>query len=181
MNSIAERLNTYIGNWTKEEFLRCLETAGTKTAFDWQCCYGNTVLEKYESLYVKLVEITNVLIRKSGGGCFWIMTSPELGSVLAKNLTPSSMDLLPQGTESTIWIGTIERKWMLFTNSQFPTNRMLISRAYLPTADVLQSASVLIANFVEGDDDDGPIDLLRVLRESSTKPDSNTSGAAANL
>ena len=50
--------------------------------WDFSTALGDTIKEKYESLYVKVVEVTNVVHRKTlRGGANWIVTSPEVASI----------------------------------------------------------------------------------------------------
>lgn len=57
------------------------KTAGTVAAWDFLTALGDTIKEKYESLYVKCHELTSILLRKGAKGYFWIATSPEVASI----------------------------------------------------------------------------------------------------
>ena len=157
-----------------EEFMKVREKAGTKTAFDWNCLDGDTILEKYEPLYVKLVEVTNVIIRKGGYGYFWVLCNPLMGTVFenAMGFKESPTDYFPQGTEEILWIGTLHRKWRLYTDPLYPTNEILIGCTESPAGEPKYYATMLVANFVQGDDDDSDItaDLLRMLSQSGLAP-----------
>lgn len=61
-----------------QEILDIQYNAETVGAWDFANSIGDTIMEKYESLYIKLVEITNILISKGAAGYFWITTSPEI-------------------------------------------------------------------------------------------------------
>jgi hypothetical protein len=153
---------------THDDFMEIRKKAGTMTAFDWNCMDGNTIAEKYEPLYVKLVEVTNVVIRKGGSGYFWIATSPEMATVFQSTMAfkDSPTEYLPQGTGDIQWIGTVNRKWRLYTDPQFPVNEILIGCTEVASAEPKYFALMKVANFVAGDDDESTTDMFRMLCQS---------------
>jgi hypothetical protein len=53
-----------------------------ESKWDFQTALGDTIREKYESLYVKVVEVSNVINRKMvRGQANWVVTSPEVASM----------------------------------------------------------------------------------------------------
>jgi hypothetical protein len=53
-----------------------------ESKWDFQTALGDTIREKYESLYVKVVEVSNVINRKMvRGQANWVVASPEVASM----------------------------------------------------------------------------------------------------
>jgi hypothetical protein len=66
----------------KNYWLQRKESKEGKVAqWDFNTALGDTIKEKYESLYVKVVEISNVINRQCCSGANWIVTSPEVASI----------------------------------------------------------------------------------------------------
>lgn len=57
------------------------KSAGTICNWDFAAALGDTILEKYESLYVKVIELNQVMLAKGAEGYFWIVASPEVASI----------------------------------------------------------------------------------------------------
>jgi hypothetical protein len=103
--------------------------AGTVAAWDFNTALGDTIKEKYESLYVKIVEISNVVHRKTlRGGANWIVTSPEVASIFET----ATAGFAPQPSEnftSSIgiqYVGTVAARWRMYKDPLFPTNQILL-------------------------------------------------------
>lgn len=103
--------------------------AGTVAAWDFNTALGDTIKEKYESLFVKIVEISNVVHRKTlRGGANWIVTSPEVASIFET----ATAGFAPQPSEtftSSIgiqYVGTVNSRWKLYKDPLFPTNQILL-------------------------------------------------------
>jgi len=103
--------------------------AGTVAAWDFNTALGDTIKEKYESLYVKIVEVSNVVHRKTlRGGANWIVTSPEVASIFET----ATAGFAPQPSEtftSSIgiqYVGTVAARWRLYKDPLFPTNQILL-------------------------------------------------------
>lgn len=69
---------------THEQVVEAISKAGTRMAWDWNTVSGDTFPEKYESVYVKLVEMTSVLIRKGLKGYFWVVCDSIMGELFEK-------------------------------------------------------------------------------------------------
>jgi hypothetical protein len=118
--------------FTSEALLALLQTAGTKTSWSWQDALGDTIMEKYESLYVKAIELTNVLVAKGAKGYFWIATSPALASIFqtaTSGFQPSAEELgdhKPMGVKLPQYVGLVHSKWRLYSCDEFPQDQLLI-------------------------------------------------------
>lgn len=106
-----------------------LNNAGTVSAWDFATAAGDTIKEKYESLFVKLVEISNVVHRKTlRGGCNWIVTSPEVASIFetaTAGFAPAPSDGFTGGL-GIQYVGSISSKWKLYKDPLFKTNQILM-------------------------------------------------------
>lgn len=113
------------------ELEKIAESAGTYVQWDFNTALGDTIKEKYESLYVKCHELNNVLIAKGAAGYFWIVTSPEIASIFETATAgfsplyiPSPINNsyfaddaipYPQGIQEEIrCVGTMNSKWRLY-------------------------------------------------------------------
>jgi hypothetical protein len=103
--------------------------AGTISAWDFNTALGDTIKEKYESLYVKVVEISNVVHRKTlRGGCNWLVTSPEVASIFetaTAGFAPSPSETFTSSL-GIQYVGTVTNKWRLYKDPLFPPGQILM-------------------------------------------------------
>lgn len=103
--------------------------AGTVTAWDYNTALGDTIKEKYESLYVKLVEAAAVIHRKTlRGGANWVVTSPEVASMFETS-TAGFAPSPSQGFTSSLgvqYVGTVNNRWQLYKDPLFQANQILM-------------------------------------------------------
>ena len=123
---LAQEINLEIDR----EILNDLRTnAGTVTAWDFATALGDTIKEKYEALYVKVVEVSNVVHRKTlRGGCNWIVTSPEVSSIFetaTAGFAPAPSETFTSSL-GIQYVGTVNARWRLYKDPLFPTNQMLM-------------------------------------------------------
>lgn len=103
--------------------------AGTVAAWDYATALGQTVKEKYESLYVKVVELSAVIHRKTlRGGANWMVTSPEVASMFETATAGFAPDPSETFTSSlgVQYVGSINKRWRLYKDPLFPTNQILM-------------------------------------------------------
>lgn len=123
---LAQEINMEID---REVLTDLRNNAGTVSAWDFNTSLGDTIKEKYESLYVKIVEISNVVHRKTlRGGCNWIVTSPEVASIFETATagfapTPSETFTSSLGIQ---YVGTVNSRWRLYKDPLFPTSQVLL-------------------------------------------------------
>lgn len=103
--------------------------AGTVASWDFNTALGDTIKEKYESLYVKVVEVSNVVHRKTlRGGCNWLVTSPEVASIFET----ATAGFAPAPSESFTsslgiqYVGTVNNRWRLYKDPLFPSGQILM-------------------------------------------------------
>ena len=103
--------------------------AGTVASWDFNTALGDTIKEKYESLYVKVVEVSNVVHRKTlRGGCNWIVTSPEVASIFetaTAGFAPAPSETFT-GSLGIQYVGTVNNRWRLYKDPLFPTGQLLM-------------------------------------------------------
>jgi len=91
-----------------------------ESIWNFQSALGDTLIEKHESFYIRLDEISNLLLRKVAG-CLWIATN-------SKNAYFESLSLEHQfyNVDEVKNIGTIYNRWQLFICDKIPNNILLI-------------------------------------------------------
>jgi hypothetical protein len=103
--------------------------AGTVSAWDFNTALGDNIKEKYESLYIKVVEVSNVVHRKTlRGGCNWIVTSPEVSSIFetaTAGFAPSPSETFTSSL-GIQYVGTVTNKWRLYKDPLFPSGQLLM-------------------------------------------------------
>lgn len=123
---LAQEINLEID---REVLTDLRNNAGTVAAWDFNTALGETIKEKYESLYVKVVELSNVVHRKTlRGGCNWIVTSPEVASIFetaTAGFAPAPSDTFTSSL-GIQYVGTVNNRWKLYKDPLFPSNQILM-------------------------------------------------------
>lgn len=105
------------------------DNAGTVTAWDFNTAMGETIKEKYESLYVKLVEVSAVIHRKTlRGGANWVVTSPEVASMFetaTAGFAPAPSETFTSSL-GIQYVGTVNNRWRLYKDPLFPSNQLIM-------------------------------------------------------
>lgn len=112
-----------------ENITNILNNVGTISSWDFNTTMGYTIKEKYESIYVKIAEISNIIYRKTLRGANWIVTSPEIASIF--ETAPLGFEANPNEDEcslGTVFAGTIDNRWKLYKSTHTPSiqNKILI-------------------------------------------------------
>jgi hypothetical protein len=123
---LAQEINLEID---REVLTDLRNNAGTVAAWDYATALGETVKEKYESLYVKVVEISAVIHRKTlRGGANWIVTSPEVASIFetaTAGFAPAPSETFTSSL-GIQYVGTVNNRWRLYKDPLFLTNQILM-------------------------------------------------------
>jgi len=123
---LAQEINLEID---REVLTDLRNNAGTVTSWDFATALGDTIKEKYEALYVKVVEVSNVVHRKTlRGGANWIVTSPEVASIFetaTAGFAPAPSETFTSSL-GIQYVGTVNSRWRLYKDPLFPTNQMLL-------------------------------------------------------
>lgn len=123
---LAQEINLEID---REVLTDLRNNAGTVTAWDFNTALGDTIKEKYESLYVKVVEVSTVIHRKTlRGGANWLVTSPEVAAIFetaTAGFAPSPSETFTSSL-GIQYVGTVNNRWRLYKDPLFPTNQILM-------------------------------------------------------
>lgn len=123
---LAQEINLEID---REVLTDLLLNAGTVGAWDFSTALGDTIKEKYESLYVKIVEMSAIIHRKTlRGGANWIVTSPEVASIFetaTAGFAPAPSETFTSSL-GIQYVGTINNRWRLYKDPLFRTNQILM-------------------------------------------------------
>jgi hypothetical protein len=122
---LAQEINLEID---REVLTDLRNNAGTVAVWDFNTALGDTIKEKYESLYVKLVELSAVVHRKTlRGGCNWVVTSPEVASIF-ETATAGFAPAPSDGFTASLgvqYVGTINNRWRLYKDPIFTQGQLL--------------------------------------------------------
>ena len=103
--------------------------AGTVSAWDFSTAIGQTIKEKYEALYVKIIEVSNVIHRKTlRGGANFIVTSPEVASIFetaTAGFAPAPSETFTSSL-GVQYVGTVANRYRLYKDPLFPSNQLLM-------------------------------------------------------
>lgn len=123
---LAQEINLEID---REVLTDLRNNAGTVAAWDFNTSLGDTIKEKYESLYIKVVEISNVVHRKTlRGGCNWLVTSPEVASIFetaTAGFAPAPSETFTSSL-GIQYVGSVNNRWKLYKDPLFPTGQILL-------------------------------------------------------
>lgn len=123
---LAQEVNLEID---REVLTDLRNNAGTVGSWDFSTSLGDTIKERYESLYVKVVEMSAVIHRKTlRGGANWIVTSPEVAAVFETATAGFAPDPSETFTSSLgiQYVGTINKRWRLYKDPLFQTNQLIM-------------------------------------------------------
>jgi len=150
---LAQEINLEID---REVLTDLRNNAGTISSWDFNTALGDTIKEKYESLYVKVVEVSNVVHRKTlRGGCNWLVTSPEVASIFetaTAGFAPAPSETFTSSL-GIQYVGTVNSRWRLYKDPLFPQGQILMGYKgdsymdagyfYLPYVPLTQTPVVL--------------------------------------
>jgi hypothetical protein len=123
---LAQEINLEID---REVLSDLRNNAGTVASWDFNTALGDTIKEKYESLYIKIVEVSNVVHRKTlRGGCNWLVTSPEVASIFetaTAGFAPAPSETFTSSL-GIQYVGTVNNRWRLYKDPLFPSGQILM-------------------------------------------------------
>lgn len=141
--SVNFKKPTFEKFFTSQELCEMVQSAGTTVAWDFNTALGDTIKEKYESLYVKCHELTAILLRKGAMGYFWLACSPEIASIFETATAgfaptgyyasvydngeePKNLGVAPLGLPEVTYRGSVNYRWRLYADSEMPKELLLI-------------------------------------------------------
>lgn len=126
---------------TAEDLNRLLESAHHQSHWDFNEAVGDTIKEKYQSLYVHAAGFTDYMVDQGVSGHFWMATNRKVMSIFETsscNLfqpTPWKRDevdpdfevfgVLPLGTDKVRDVGVLSYRWHLYSCDKTPKNLIL--------------------------------------------------------
>jgi len=123
---LAQEINLEID---REVLTDLRNNAGTVASWDFNTALGDTIKEKYESLYVKVVEVSAVIHRKTlRGGANFIVTSPEVASIFetaTAGFAPAASETFTSSL-GVQYVGTVNNRWKMYKDPLFPTGQILM-------------------------------------------------------
>ncbi len=123
---LAQEINLEID---REVLTDLRQNAGTVASWDFNTALGDTIKEKYESLYVKIVEVSNVIHKKTlRGGANWLVCSPEVASIFetaTAGFAPAPSETFTSSL-GIQYVGTVNNRWRLYKDPLFPTGQILM-------------------------------------------------------
>ena len=123
---LAQEINLEID---REVLTDLRNNAGTVAAWDLATALGDTIKEKYEALYVKIVEVSNVIHRKTlRGGANFLVTSPEVSAIFetaTAGFAPAPSETFTSSL-GVQYVGTVANRYRLYKDPLFPTNQILM-------------------------------------------------------
>jgi len=94
--------------------------AGIRANWDFATSFGDTIKEKYENLYVKIIELSSIIYSKTLlGGANWILTSPEIASIFE-----TATAGFPCRKYDTPFI--VNNKWRLYKHKSLPVDELIM-------------------------------------------------------
>ncbi len=146
-NKEVEEIDYFIKNARTSDLA---EVACTVSVWDFNTSLGGTIVEKYETMYVKILEISNVMIRKGAKGFFWLICSPEVSSVLEFSFKlreeRDAPDYMPMGISEKQCIGILDKRWRVYVDPMMNMNHLIIGCGSKPSPEHI--ARMSIANYI---------------------------------
>ena len=117
---------------TGPDLIELLTNAGVISCWDMHTALGDTIREKYESLYHKLFEVTDVTIRHGASGYFWIAAAQPLAELLEHASgtafepalfvkgEPPFDNQKKLGSNEVVDKGTMNKRWRIFQCNLLP-------------------------------------------------------------
>lgn len=118
-DEMASYMATSLTNEIQAEILTDLRNnPGTVATWDFATALGKNLGELYESFYIKIVEVSGIIHRKTlRGGCNWIVTSPELAKIFTDATSAwSSWAERDQNNSELMYHGTMNNRWKLYSS-----------------------------------------------------------------
>jgi hypothetical protein len=148
--------------YSHKQLIKFLKNAKSHTEWDFAASMGDTIKEKYETLYFSLVQLTADVRMKSPirqkehlesdvTASWWVVTTPEISSIFETatiGFAPRYRldEAKPAGV---IYAGTINCRWRLFKDDDFPNGKMLIGFGMPPKKITGENCGVIhVTNFI---------------------------------
>lgn len=111
-----------------------LTNAGSAETIDWNDMVDTKDKEnKYKKLLAKLLEITEMLVKKGGKGYFWLVVSPQMSNIFTAMKPIFVSDLLdqfPLGYPIVLFMGTLDKRWRIYSDLALTNDTMLMGSCF---------------------------------------------------
>lgn len=108
-----------------EVFKDIREHCATVGSWDYLHALGDTILEKYESLYAYMVEASDIIQQKSGQYCNFIVVSSEVSAIFECATAGYSPNPNYDGDDFG-YLGDINQRWRIYKSINTPVNQMIL-------------------------------------------------------
>jgi len=107
---------------------KLIEDANTISSINFEMVLGNTLAQKLTSCYVKLREVTNVMIRKGSVGYFFLVLSPELATMFetASNFILEDDLWICQGSTEIYLLGRLGYYYRCYVDPLIEADQLLV-------------------------------------------------------
>jgi hypothetical protein len=133
-----------------QDIFPLLADAHIQVTWDFNLCIGDTIKEKYETLYAEVADISACLrgfVLKDegqiGDGDGWIITCPEIASIFE-----TASGYYPTGglmyEEDCIYAGDIDRRWRLLKNDSMNKHALVVGCGMPPTKPTKYRVGVIV-------------------------------------
>lgn len=149
MKKVEETMDEFIMKCKSDDLASVSETV---CCWDFNNALGCTVSDKYESLRIKILEVSYVLIKNGAKGYFWVLCSPEIAAILdvtskfehERDLPVSNY--YPMGFSEKKCIGILDKRWRVYADPDMKDLRIVVGCG--SEADPKIMARISIANFI---------------------------------
>jgi hypothetical protein len=121
--------------FTHEQIEKIGCNAAVVSSWDFNTVLGQSLRERYETLYIKVHELTNVLVKNGAAGYFWVVCAPEVSSIFETSLS-NFLSIGSEEFEKQIAMGNLDKdlqykglvnlRWRLYTDSQMEANCLIV-------------------------------------------------------
>lgn len=109
--------------FTKEVIPHLLTRCGTIAVCDYGTFLGDSLKEKFESLYIKLHEVSNVVAAKSGLHPHWILAGTFVGNLIGCFSSSYGHNEKPKVTN---YVKRLNNKWDVFRTEQLEPGMVIM-------------------------------------------------------
>lgn len=144
---VAEGIRNH---WTREIVTDIRNNADTVVHFDMKEAYGNIVREKYESLFTRLVEASNIVARKNlRGAANWLVCGEHFARMFTEFST-GHFDV--RKATKPVYLGTVHNRWKAYYDPVYPKNQAVfgyLGDSYMDSGYIFSPYVFLDSMFVQ--------------------------------
>lgn len=119
---MIDEMNNFIKNLDVE---KASESAECVALWDFNTSLGTSLSEKYDTLFVKILEVSSVLMTNGAKGFFWTLCTPEISTMMQVHPTfrygRKRDDYRPMEIVNRSCIGVLDRRWRTYVGLEMGT------------------------------------------------------------